>query len=131
MLTGFEPLTIASGGMRMTVTRNGVSFSKGAVEKLHGTGYVQPMIDRAGKRFAIVACGEDAENAKKFFRGGDISNGVRWNERDLITTFSVLVGKDLENEGVTVDGVYLEEDDALIFDFNNAHASRKPREKKG
>lgn len=128
MLDGFEPLTIASGGIRMTVTRNGVSFSKGALEKLRCTEFVLPLIDRVGKRFAIVTCGEGAKNAKAFYRGGEVADGVRWNERDLIATFSKLVGKNLEENGVTIDGVYSEEDDALVFDFNRARPSRKRKE---
>ena len=127
MLEGFEPLTIATGGMRMTVTKNGVSFSKGALEKLHCAQYVIPLIDRAGKRFAIAACKEEAKNAKRFYRDGGTADGVRWNERDLITTLSDLVGKNLEEHGITVDGIYSGEDDALIFDLNNARPSRKRR----
>lgn len=127
MLTGFEPLTIASGSMRMTITKNGVSFSKGALEKLRCTEYVCPLIDRAGKRFAIVPCDMNDQNAKKFYRGGSKADGVRWNERDLILTFSNLIDKDLEKEGITVEGIYSEHEDALIFDFHDARPSRKRR----
>ena len=96
MLEGFEPLVIASGTPYITVTRNGVAFNKPVLEKMERADFVQFFIDRNGRRFAICPCGKDEINAIKFYRGRDLSDGVRMNNSDLRETLAGLAGKDPE-----------------------------------
>lgn len=118
MLTGFETLILASGTPYMTVTKNGASFNKSCVEKMEMAPYVLPLIDRAGKRFAIVHCDMDEPGAQKFFRGRDISNGVRWGNTDFLTTVSEIVGVSY-GEGFRVNASFDPDERALIFDLSD------------
>lgn len=122
MLEGFEPIKLVAGTPTMSVTKNGVSFNKTTVEKLDCPPYVIPMIDRIRRRFAIVARDYEGSDAKKFYQNGrDTSNGVRWNNNDLIATFDSMMGWNIDQTGMKVKGVYLEDDRAIIFDLNEAN----------
>lgn len=116
MLEGFEPLVIASGTPFMTVTKNGVSFNKSVIEKLEKSEYIQLFIDRNERRFAIAACTEDAKNAVKFYRGREISDGIRMNNSDLRATLLELAEKD-SDDCFRARGFYQHSDHAIIFDL--------------
>lgn len=121
MLEGFEPIKLVTGTPTMSVTKNGVAFNKTAVEKLGCPPFAIPMIDRAGSRFAIVARDYEENDTKRFYqKGRDTSNGVRWNNNDLIATFESMMGWNIEQMGVKVKGVYSEIDRAIIFDLHEA-----------
>lgn len=130
MLKGFEPLIVASGIPRVTISRNGVSFNKATVEKMGKAPYVCVLIDRPGRRFAISPDeGEDSISRMDFFRpGAEISNGVRWNSSDLKQTFHDLMGWDVEHQTMRADGFFDAESRAIIFDLNEAVDISKGRE---
>lgn len=123
MLAGFEPLILSSGTPSITVTRNGVSFNKSVVEKMEKSEYVQLFVDRTGRRFAISVCDSSLPTARRFYRGRDISNGIRWNNQDLLDTLSELSGI-RATTGFKVKGEYIPEDRALIFDLNKTEPVR-------
>lgn len=130
MLTGFEPLVIASGLPRISITKNGLSFNKASVEKMERASYVCALIDRSGRRIAIVPDeGEDAPNRMEFFKkGADISNGVRWNSGDLKQTIQGLMGWNLDVAGYRVEGEYDAENRAIIFNLDDAVEIKKNKE---
>ena len=124
MLEGFEPLVIASGTPYITVTKNGVAFNKSIIEKMERADFVQFFVDRNGRRFAICPCGKDEINAIRFYRGRNLSDGVRMNNSDLRETLSDLAGKDPE-EGFRAKGSYNPAEHAIIFDLSATEPVRK------
>lgn len=121
MLDGFEVIDAVYGVPSVSITKNGISFNKTTLEKLNCPEYAKALIDKQGKRIAIVPCGEAEKGARIFFKNGrDTSNGVRWNNYDLRTTVERMMGWNLADGGWKIAGLYSEEDDALIFDLKEA-----------
>lgn len=121
MLEGFEILEFVQGVPSVSFTKNGISFNKAAVEKMKNARYVLPLIDKNGMRFAIAECEAGNEKAMDFLKDpSKISNGVRWNNRDLKRELERITGWSLEQEGFKIVGEYIAEDNALIFAFRNA-----------
>lgn len=121
MLDGFEIIDTVSGVPSVSITKNGVSFNKSTIEKLHCPEYVVSLLDRTGCRFAIVPCSPNDRGARSFYKKDkELSYGVRWNNYDLRSTLETLMEWNLNNCGWKIAGTYSEADDALIFDLRNA-----------
>ena len=68
-------------------------------------------------------CYQIRENAVQFYREKK-SNviSVRWNGRDLLNTIQDITGWDLKHSsGYRVDGILLKEENAILFDLNEAN----------
>ena len=126
MLEGFEKYNVSPGLVSMTITPNGIGFSKTAVERMERCEYVIVMIDYAGKRFAVQRSDEDEEGSSKFYRGGR-NVSVRWNNKELINTLCGLMNWDISDHSYKVNGVYSRDDNALIFDLKTAEPSSRNR----
>lgn len=114
----FELLDPVNGIPSMSITKHGVSFNKSALEKLGCPENVKALLDKKGKRFAIISCEKEDRGARKFCKKGrDISNGVRWNNYDLKITLETLMGWNLAEQSWKSIGSYSEDERALIFDL--------------
>jgi len=121
MLEDFEVLDFVVGVPSVSVTKNGVAFNKPAVEKMKCAYYVRLLIDRNSCRIAIAHTNDDDPKAQRFFREGQkVANGIRWNNKDLLTTITRLMKWNLTERGYKINGEYLEEEDALVFDLKTA-----------
>lgn len=128
MLDGFETIKLVTGTPTMSVTKNGVSFNKTAIEKLGKPSYVIPMLDRIRNRFAIVGVDYEVEDARKFYQSGrDTSQGVRWNNNDLISTLEAITAWNTTKTGMKVKGRYDEDDRAIIFNLDEAEPIEKDK----
>lgn len=126
ILDGFELVEPISGAPTMTVTKNGVSFNKTTLEKLGCPEYVQVLIDKIGKRIAIVPCLHRDKGSRPFYKPGkETSNGVRWNNYDLKSTIETMMGWNLMMCSWKVTGVYSEEVHALLFNLVDAEDSTR------
>ena len=67
ILSDFKPFNFNEGVPYVSVTTNGVTFNKSVVMKLDYPRHVVLLIDEEGKRIAIQACNENAENAALFY----------------------------------------------------------------
>jgi len=119
MLEGFEKFEVSPGSASISVTSYGVGFSKSAVLRMSRCEYVISLIDYSGKRFAIQKCGKDDDGSTKFYHG-QRNTSVRWNNKELIKTLKTMMGWDLSKKAYKVDGEYIPNEQALIFDLNNA-----------
>lgn len=116
----FKPMERIAGRAMMTVTKNGVAFSKQAVAKLSYTHYVQIFINKKDKMIGVKACGENDSNAIKFVNSSkDKVDYVRWNNNDFTSEINSLVSKETAEKGYKIEAEYLEEDNALLFRFEN------------
>lgn len=116
----YKPMERIAGRAVLTVTKSGVSFSKQAVSKLSYTHYVQIFINKSEKKLGVKVCNENDPNSIKFVNSSrDKVDYVRWNNSDFTSEINSLVSLEIAAKGYKVEGDYLSDEDALLFDFNN------------
>ncbi|KFI86722.1 MULTISPECIES: hypothetical protein [Bifidobacterium] len=121
LLDSFDVVPFVTGVSSMSVTKDGVSFNKTAIEKLGSPEYVQVLIDKANHRLAIVPCETGDEGARPFLRKGRTARaGVRWNNTDLKESIQGLTKWDLEQAGHKITGQFFPDDHAMVFDLDDS-----------
>ena len=121
VLEGFEPIKRVKGIPTVTISKDGVAFTSAVIEKMGRPPYVIPMIDRIGKRFAIVASEVETDDTRPFYNEGrKPSYGKRWSDRDLRATLTDMMGWDVGVRGYRVEGAYGFEENAFVFDLKHA-----------
>lgn len=122
MLQGFTPFNFDEGVPFVSITKNGVTFNKGVVKKLDCPQYVLLLINTQTKQIAIQVCSKEVDRAVAFFNDEKKKNAfsVRWNGRDLINTITLMTGWNLDKEGFKAEGILIPEEQAILFDLNNA-----------
>lgn len=126
LLDGFEVIETVTGIPTMSITRNGITFNKTVLEKLSRPEFAKAMIDKQGKQMAIVPCDKDDRGCRTFYKNGrEIANGVRWNNHDLKATLETLMGWNLESQGWKSTGVYLENENAMLFDLKEVEPLKR------
>ena len=84
------------------------------------------MIIASTKQLAIQKTDEtDAVGVQFIKKNIDNRNGVRYNNRDLENTIETLMGWDLSTKTYRIDGIYQEDDHAMIFNLLTARAFPK------
>lgn len=124
MLEGFETINLAVGSPYMSVTKNGITFNKASIVKLGKPSHVKLLMNKKDKLIAIQPCSKDDQDATSFFKpkkSGLVT--VRWNNGELINTVARLMSWDLEENVRRIDGMYWEEDNAMVFDLKQARNS--------
>ena len=131
IIDGFRIVENVTGIPTMSVTTNGVAFNKSTLEKLRKAEYVQALLNEQALRFMIITCEPEEPEARKFYKGRKISDGVRWNNHDLIDTLTRLTGWNLETTGGKVKGEFAEEEGrrAIIFNLAEGEALESPNRK--
>lgn len=120
-LEGFEVITFGNTGAYASITRNGITFNKAALEKVNGASHVTLLVNRDTRQFAIKQCNPNDGSAMPFTVQKPTSPNVRWNSKDLLRLFSGLMSWDLEKaNGYKVNGEYIKAEKALLFDLNKA-----------
>lgn len=118
----FKLMDRVAGKASISVTRTGVGFSKQTISKLNYSHYVQIFINVKDKIIGIRECDEKAQNAIKFVNSQkNRTDAVRWNNVEFTKEINTLVDEELAQKGYKVDGTFLAEEKALIFDFNEAY----------
>lgn len=125
MLTGFTRYDLSEGEPTMSITANGTSLNEEVSKMLGRPERAELLIDEKGKRIAVVPCGKDAKGTINF--GGDrkLSNGIRFNNRGFQSKIATLMGWDLSVDNYRISGIYLDEDQAMVFDLNKARRFKK------
>ena len=126
MLEGFKPISLSVGLPYISITTNGLTFNKTSIVKIGKPTHVVLLMNESKKQIAIMPCSENDENATPFLRRGKGNITVRWNNRDLLYTLSKMMQWDLSKMGYRVDGEYISDNNALVFDLNNAVVVEQP-----
>lgn len=113
----FKPFTLTSGPSTMTVSKSGVSFSQKSVIKLHKTRYARLLIDYKDKMVAVQEVEKDDENAAPFYNPKRKIITARWNYVDLVNSLANLMNWDTKKYTYRMDGKYIAEKKALVFDL--------------
>lgn len=119
MLEGFEQYNMTIGTASISISENGIGFSKAAVSKLKKSEYVKLYIDRSNKRIAVQIARQDDDGAIQFYKNQK-SGAVRWNNKELLKTLAQMMGHTFEKEVYKVDGDYYPDEEAMIFDLKSA-----------
>lgn len=122
MLEGFKQYNMTIGTASVSVTENGIAFSKTAIVKMDKTPYVKLFIDEQNKRIAIQKTTEKDDGAIAFYNEQKTVS-VRWNNKELLKTLSKMMEWDLKGTVYKVDGDYLSDEEAMIFDLKDAEKS--------
>ncbi len=124
MFESFVSFNFSEGIPSISITKNGLTFSKGVVMKMGYPEYVQLLIDKAGRQIAVKSCSKDEENAALFCSAEKRAKGnvisIRWNQKDLLNTLSNMMEWDLKDDAFRAEGVYYDAENAVLFDLNKA-----------
>lgn len=118
ILDGYRIVENVTGVPTMSVTKNGVAFNKSTLEKLRRADYVLALLNDQERKFMIITCNADEDEARRFYKGRKVSDGVRWNNRDLLDTLERVTGWDLEKIGWKIKGEFAEEGSRRAIIFN-------------
>lgn len=124
MLEGFELYNMTTGVASISISENGVGFSKATVMKMNKCEYTKVFIDRENKRFAIQAAEQNSDGSVQFFNKQK-SGSVRWNNKELLKTLAQIMNCDFEKKVYKVDGDYYPDEKAMIFDLKKAELQTK------
>jgi len=117
-LQDFELFQMTIGEPSISVTRNGVTFSKSAIIKLGKPEYVKLLIQHERKLAAVVRSTSEEEEAILFLSPQKKTISVRWNNRDLLNTLWQLM-KWSPDGRYSITGIYNHDLEAMIFDLKD------------
>ena len=123
MLEGFKQYNMAVGTSSVSITDNGIAFSKAAIIRMGKPEYVIFMIDEEGKRIAIQKAKKDDDGAIPFYSEKKIIS-VRWNNKELLKTIATMMNWELSGNVYKAEGDYISSEEAIIFDLNTATQSQ-------
>lgn len=130
MLEGFKKLPIMSGSSFVSITNNGLNFNGNVVVHMQNAKNVILLMNEKEKQIAIQKCDEQTEDKITFFRNkSNRTNGVRFNNREIQQTIAKMMNWNLEQFNYRADGLYLDEEEAMIFDLNKARKFPKRRKR--
>ena len=122
----FKPLDRVAGKPTISVTKNGVGFSKQALSRLDYSHYVQMFINKVDRLLGIRPCSKDDQGAIKFVpEKKEKIDSLRWFNPTFKENIQSLVSNELVNLNFGCEGVYLAEENTLLFDFTKAYPLEK------
>ena len=118
----FQLMEKVAGKPTISVTKNGVGFSKQVLSRLGYSHFVLIFINKVDKQLGIKACQKDTPGAIKFIpESKEKADSLRWNNPVFKDDIKSLVEKELAEGDFACDGEYIDEENALLFDFTKAH----------
>lgn len=118
ILDGFKQINVVSGKPTITITKNGLTFSKNAVYKLELSEYVNLYLSEQKKVLAVQCCTEKTNMSIKF--ASDDKDYVRWNNQDFLLMIDKLMDWDHTKFKYKIVGEYYSDDKLLYFDLTLA-----------
>ena len=119
MLQGFRQVNLTSGLPYVSITDNGITFSKNAVIKMGKPKNVVLLMNEEKKMIAVQICDANEEGSIQFFKNIKSIN-VRINNKDFIYTLSRLMNWNIKEEGYRILGDWYENEQVMIFDLTKA-----------
>ena len=129
MKEGYKPFILVNGIPSISVTDNGLTFSKSAVVKLGCPAYVNLYIDAEKKMLAVEPGEEGSPQAIAFYRPNDRNIiTVRWNNKDLLGYLCAVMNWDLKTYSYKVTGIYDYNENIFEFDMKGAEINAKNKQ---
>lgn len=122
--SGFKPFDFSEGIPKISVTTNGVTFSRGVANKLGKPEYIVLMINDEKHQIVIKRAIKETEFSYRFYRQNKRKVeknivSVRINNAELLSRMSRLMNWNLAFYSYSVEGVIVD-DETILFDLNNA-----------
>lgn len=118
----FQLMEKVAGKPAISVTKNGVGFSKQVLSRLGYAHFVLIYINKTDKQIGIKACDVDTPGSIRFVpESKERVDSLRWNNPSFKDDVKSLVSKELSEINFVCEGEYLNEEAALLFDFTKAH----------
>ena len=132
MLEGYKKITLYSGSSFISVTNNGITFNKNAIQRLKMPEHVVFLLNSAEKKIAVQVCDDATDKDAILFcqNGKEYKNGLRINNRELQQQLASMMSWNLKDKNYRIDGIYLGAESAMIFDMNSAREFNKRNKKK-
>lgn len=124
--SGFKAFDFSEGSPKISVTTNGVTFSRGVANKLGKPEYIILMINDEKHQIVIKRAIKGTKFSYRFYRQNKRKEeknivSVRINNTELLSRMSRLMNWDLALHSYSVEGVAVD-DETILFDLNNAKA---------
>ena len=117
----FQLVEKVAGKILITFKNGSMGFSKQLISKLDYPHYVRVFIDKQGKQLGIQVCDKDSDGATRFVPlTKNKVDSVRWHNPTFIKTIKGLVEPSIMAGNFSVEGQYLDEENAVLFDMANA-----------
>ena len=123
MFKNFKPYGITNGLPNVSITKNGMNFSKTAVTKLGNPKHIMFMLDDDEKQMLAKVCGDTDTYAVKFAKTEKITS-VRFNNKDFLQTIEKMMTWNLKTQGYKITGEYFHDENAILFDLNKAKSMK-------
>lgn len=123
ILDSFKPRKLVVGSPYLSVTTNGVSLNKSAIDRLEYAEFVKLLVDEQNKRLAIQISNADDVDKVAFVNPKKKKDAqyVRWNTREFTKQLlDWAPNLDLRNNGFKIPGHYYPNEKAFIFVFSEA-----------
>jgi len=115
-----------AGKPTISVTKNGVGFSKQVLSRLCYSHFVLIYINKVDKQLGIKACDKETPGAMKFIpENKEKVDSLRWNNPVFKNDIKSLVSKEIGGGDFTCEGEYIDDENALLFDFTKARRLEK------
>lgn len=114
MFEDFKKINLTIGLPYMSVSENGISFSKTAISKMGHVAYVNILLNDEKKLLAIKMCEKTDPDATPFARNAN-SSFVRWNNADFLNTLCKMMEWDVKKHNYRIEGEYFPDERAMVF----------------
>lgn len=129
MKEGYKPFILVNGIPSISITDNGLTFSKSAIVKLGCPAYVNLYIDAEKKMLAVEPGKEGSSQAIAFYRPNDRDIiTVRWNNKDLLSYLCAVMNWDLKKYSYKITGTYDYNENFFEFDMKGAEINAKNKQ---
>ena len=126
MLEGFVKVPIFSRSSFLSITENGLNFNGTVVFHMQKANFINLFFNSKEKQVAIIKCDKNSKDKIPFYRDEkSLKNGVRFNNREIQQMISRIMEWDLTKFNYRVDGYFISEENAMIFDLKNARRFQK------
>ena len=120
-LSQFRTVELIKGNPTISVTRNGITFSQAAIQKLSKPEFVEFLIEDKNKIVAVVKKDAETKNSFHFYSSNKKVLSVRISNKELRNQILEIMDWDLsDGEGYKVEGEYDKENQALFFNLKEA-----------
>jgi hypothetical protein len=121
MLEGFRKYNMSAGTPSVSITENGIAFSKAAIIRLGKPQKVDFLINDSEKKIAIRCAENDTEGAFPFYNPRKKIVSVRWNNKELLSEVENLMQWELKGHIYRANGEYIKNENAMIFDLTKVN----------
>lgn len=121
-LSKFKTYTLVSGLPTISITRNGITFSKTALIKLGKPDYIKLMMNEDERQIVFAVTEEDEEGSIKCLKNKTKNDMVtfRINNRDLLYKFASIMECRFEDLSFKAAGEFFDDDKMMLVDLKKA-----------